>query len=152
MWTISTGATSALHLLYLSFSSFTPGQSFLWFLKPSFTLVPFFINENSKDCVPFTVQSIEEITKMSEIQAHPAKVHHQREGEVHMKTASWSRPANLVCKVGLDPEEEVNPVGGETLRRGTKSPRNWEQEELDGRESRWQDLAACSGRLGSLLG
>lgn len=53
------------------------------------------------------------------------------EGEVHMKRASWSCPANLVCKVGLDPEEEVNQVYlwvEKLLRRGTKSPRNWEQE------------------------
>ena len=41
------------------------------------------------------------------------------EGEIHMKTASWSRPANLVCKVDLDPEEEVNQVslGGETAQK-----------------------------------
>ena len=73
-----------------------------------------------------------------------------------MKTASWSRPANLMCKVGLDPRGRGEPslsLWVETSQKRNEviqelgAGNGWTEWHADGRT-----LAACSGSLGSLLG
>ena len=89
---------------------------------------------------------IEEVTKMSEIQAHPAKVQHQRGGGNTHEDGQLESPSKSCVQSGPWPQRKRwtrslcgwRDCSEEELSHPGAGSRKW----LDGRESRWQDLSS----------